>query len=80
MENYVNQGGFDEFGCFHISDFEIGDAIMINTEAGKIRGLVSGVLVKSNGILYRSRAGEGTCYLNDICFLSGSERGWLGNA
>lgn len=80
MENYVSQGGFDEFGCFHISDFEVGDAIIVNTDSGKIRGLVSGTFVKSNGVAYRSRQGESVCHINDVCFLSGSERGWLGNA
>lgn len=85
MENNNSNGGFgfmagsDEFGCFHISDFQVGDSIVVNTSEGKIRGLVSGVLAKTATISYRSRSGEGTCNINDVCFLSESERGWLGN-
>lgn len=80
-----NNGGFsfiagsDEFGCFHISDFQVGDSIIVNTPDGKVRGLVSGVLTKTATIYFRSRGGEGFCNINDICFLSDSERGWLGN-
>jgi len=83
MEN--TNGGFsfmsgsDEFGCFHISDFQVGDSIIVNTLEGKIRGLVSGVIPKTATISFRSRGGEGSCDINDICFLSDSERGWLGN-
>jgi hypothetical protein len=82
MENSssVFMPGYDEFGCFHIMDFEIGDAILVQTENGKIRALVTGVTQKSSVISYRSRAGSGACHINDIAFLSGSERGWLSNA
>ena len=85
MENNTNgshfgfMAGFDEFSCFHISDFQVGDAIIVNTAEGKLRGLVSGVLAKTATISYRFRGGEGSCNLNDVCFLSDSERGWLGN-
>lgn len=72
--------GYDEFACFHISDFEIGDAILVQTESGKVRALVTGVSQKSSVISYRSRSGNGSCHINDIAFLSGSERGWLSNA
>ena len=82
MEN-VNtafMAGFDEFGCFHISDFQVGDAILVQTEEGKVRGLVTGVTPKTAVISYRSRSGERFCNINDVAFLSGSERGWLSNA
>jgi hypothetical protein len=84
MENNNNGGfgfmaGFDEFGCFHISDFQVGDAIIVTTNGGKLRGLVSGVVAKTATISYRFRGGESSCNLNDVCFLSDSERGWLGN-
>ena len=52
MENGKTLGGFDEFACFHISDFEVGDAILVNTESGKIRGLVSSVIQKTGTITY----------------------------
>jgi len=85
MENNNNGGfgfmaGFDEFSCFHISDFQVGDAIIVNTLEGKLRALVSGVIAKTATISFRFRGGEGSCHLNDVCFLSDSERGWLGNA
>jgi hypothetical protein len=83
MENNNSFGfmaGFDEFACFHISDFQVGDAIIVNTNDGKVRGLVSSVLTKTATINYRSRNGESFCHLNEICFLSDSERGWLANA
>ncbi len=79
MESFVNQNGFDEFGCFHISDFEVGDAIIVSTPDGKVRGLVSSVSHKASAISYRTKSGNQTCHINDVCFLSGSERGWLGN-
>jgi hypothetical protein len=82
MENTNNtfMPGYDEFACFHISDFEIGDAILVQTDSGKIRALVSGITHKSSVISYRSRTGSGSCHINDIAFLSGTERGWLSNA
>lgn len=82
MENTNNafMPGYDEFACFHISDFEIGDAILVQTDSGKIRALVTGVVQKTAVISYRSRTGSSTCHINDIAFLSSSERGWLGNA
>ena len=80
MENTNFMPGFDEFGCFHISDFQIGDAVLVQTGDGKIRGLVTGVSQKNMTISYRSRSGNDICHLNDIAFLSDSERGWLGNA
>jgi len=82
MDNTNNffMPGYDEFACFHISDFGVGDAILVQTEAGKVRGLVTGVSQKSMTISYRSRSGDSECHINDIAFLSGSERGWLGNA
>ncbi len=80
MESFVNQGGFDEFGCFHISDFAVGDAVIVNTEDGKVRGLVSSVSHKASAISYRTKTGDHVCHINDVCFLSESERGWLGNS
>ena len=80
MENSNFAVGYDEFGCFHISDFSVGDAILVQTEDGRVRGLVTGVSQKSTLISYRSRSGEKTCHLNDVVFLSESERGWLSNA
>jgi len=71
--------GFDEFGCFHITDFEVGNAILVQTDDGKIRGLVKEVVHKSGTIFYRHRSGTGVCNINDVVFLSDSERGWLGN-
>lgn len=81
MEN-VNMfiaAGFDEFGCFHISDFQVGNAILVYTNEGKVRGLVTEVVPKSGTIFFRSRAGNGVCNINDVAFLSDSERGWLNN-
>jgi len=72
--------GFDEFACFHISDFQIGDAILVQTSSGKLRALVTGISQKNMMISYRSRSGNDICHINDIAFLSDSERGWLGNA
>ena len=69
--------GFDEFGCFHLSDFQIGDAIIVKTKEGKVRGLVSRVNRKNASIFYRTLKGNSDCNINDICFLSDSERGWL---
>ncbi len=80
MENTGFIPGYDEFGCFHISDFSVGDAILVQTEGGKVRGLVTGVVQKSSVISYRSRTGQASCHINDVVFLSDSERGWLGNA
>jgi hypothetical protein len=76
---FTFMAGSDEFSCFHISEFQVGDSIIVNTSDGKVRGLVSGVIAKTATISFRSRGGEGSCNINDICFLSDSERGWLGN-
>lgn len=77
MENGKTIGGFDEFACFHISDFEVGDAILVNVESGKVRGLVSSVMQKTGTITYYTTSGTAQCNMSDICFLSGEERGWI---
>lgn len=78
--NMFVAAGFDEFGCFHISDFQVGNAILVQTDDGKVRGLVTDVAQKSGTIFFRSSSGNGICNINDVAFLSDSERGWLSNA
>lgn len=77
--NMFVAAGVDEFGCFHISDFQVGNAILVQSDEGKIRGLVTEVIPKSGTIFFRSRSGDGVCNINDVAFLSDSERGWISN-
>lgn len=77
--NMFVAAGVDEFGCFHISDFQVGNAILVQTDEGKVRGLVTEVIPKSGTIFFHSRSGDGICNINDVAFLSDSERGWLSN-
>jgi hypothetical protein len=78
LEGGRTTGGFDEFQCFHISEFEVNDAIIVDTELdGKVRGVVTAVDLKSCYIQYQSSNGLEVVSLNDVCFLSGFERGWL---
>jgi hypothetical protein len=75
--NPVGTFGYDEFNCFHISDFQVGDCIIVNTSEGKIRGLVNNVSRKNYRISYKTVSGHSDCHINDIVFLSEFERGWL---
>lgn len=80
LEGGRTTGGFDEFQCFHISEFEVNDAIIADTPEGKVRGVVTAVDFKDCYIQYLSDNGLETVALNNVCFLSGFESGWLQNA
>jgi len=69
-------GGFDEFQCFHISEFEKNDSIIVYTQDGKRRGVVLDTDPKSCFLLYDNGKTQETCHINDVAFLSGYEKGW----
>ena len=62
--------GSDIYGCFHISDFLVGDAIIVNTKEGRVRALVTEVNQNALLIGYKTRTGIGEVNINQICFLS----------
>jgi hypothetical protein len=67
----------DKYGCFHISDFAVGDAVLVQTIEGRVRGLVTEVSTNACLITYKTKSGYSESHINDIAFLSSYERGWL---
>ncbi len=70
-------GGFDEFGCFNIAEFDVGDCLLVYVNREKIRGVVCGVNTKNNMIAYKNASGVTSCHINDVCLLAQPESGWL---
>ena len=70
---------FDEYECFHISDFENGDAIRVKTgEYSFIRGVVTGVSYTKNLIFYRTRDSQkNQVSIDSIVSLEYPTRDWL---
>lgn len=67
----------DKYGCFHISDFAVGDAVLVQTDSGRVRGLVTEVAQNLLLITYKTKTGYSEANINDIVLLSTYERGWL---
>ena len=70
---------FDEFGCFHIRDFETRDCIQVRLGSGKlVNGVVTSVDFNSNVIKY-STGTDTDCVstIDDIVSLREPESGWL---
>ncbi len=74
-----NNFGYDEYFCFHINDFKVGDSIEFLSAPGRrTRGAVTKVSKKNLVISFLSREGtESSCHINDITYLSEKQRGWL---
>ena len=81
-----NNFGFDEYFCFNIMDFKVGDAIEYQLGGGgskspRVRGVVSRVSKKDLRIYFRAVDGsQSSVRINDVVFLSENIRGWLGGA
>jgi hypothetical protein len=74
-----NNFGYDEYFCFHINDFKIGDSIEFLSSPGRrTRGVVTKVNKKNLGVFFLVKDGaESSCHINDVTYLSEKQRGWL---
>lgn len=72
------QYGCDEDRCFYISDFEERDCVIVNTQRGKIRGIVLSTERQSLSIRYMVADGSiRIAEIGDIALLQESQPGWL---
>lgn len=74
---------YDEFNCFHIRDFEVGDCIRVfsrnrSREGERERGIVESVDLENNVIRYFTKV-ESSCaaIIEDIISLEEHRSGWL---
>ena len=74
-----NNFGYDEYFCFHVNDFKVGDSIEFLSSPGeRTRGAVTKINKKSLTVSFLLREGvESSCNINDITYLSEKQRGWL---
>lgn len=76
---FARSHAYDEYECFHISDFEPGDAIRVRSgRFGFVRGVVTGVSYSRNLINYRTKEShKNSSPINDIVSLEYPTRDWL---
>ena len=70
----------DEFECFSIEDFEVGDSLRV--KGGKdrfVRGVVTGVSMQTNLISFKTKDGSDNnlATVEDIVSLEEYQKGWL---
>ena len=75
----VSSYGYDEFYCFHISDFRQGDAIIyLNEQRQKERAVVMRTSHRDLTIRFHRAGGEsGICHINDVVYLTDGKKKWL---
>lgn len=69
---------FDEYDCFHLQDFESGDAIRVNKDGALIRGEVVRVDNSQRLIIYRTAQNlRQTATVDEIVSLEPPIKGFL---
>lgn len=74
-----NNFGFDEYFCFHINDFKVGDAVeYYSAPSVRSRGVVARASKRDLRVFIKMSGGEQTSiHINDVTYLSEPVKGWL---
>lgn len=69
---------FDQYGCFHIKDFQEGDNVLVKCKKDRVRGIVEGTNFRRGLIVYRDINDKiNSANINDIILLQKPEPGWM---
>jgi hypothetical protein len=76
---FARSNSYDEYECFHISDFEAGDAIRVKTgDYSFVRAVVTGVSYSKNLIFFKTRDSQkNQTSIDSIVSLEYPTKDWL---